>query len=72
MRLRKFSLLRHLVHVVFFTIKCFQKENRCMNSSKMTKKDFIHMLTRQKNNINLSLSFLKKLNQRACNSQELT
>ena len=36
------------------------------------KKDFIHMLTRQKNNINLSLSFLKKLNQRACNSQELT
>lgn len=72
MRLRKSSLLRHLVHVVSCTTRCFQKENRCMNSSKMTKKDFIHMLIRQKSSTNLSLSFLKKLNQLACNSQELT
>ena len=72
MRLRKFSLLRHLGNVVFFTIKCFQKENMHMNNSKMIKRNFIHMLTRQKNNTNLSLNFLKKLNRRVCSSQELT
>ena len=72
MRLRKYSLLRHLVHVVSYTTRCFQKENKYMNSLKMIKKDFIHMLTRQRNSTNLSLSFLKKLNRHACSSQELT
>ena len=72
MRLRKYSLLRHLVHAVSYTIRCFQKENEYMNSLKMIKKDFIHMLTRQRNSTNLNLSFLKKLNQHVYSSQELT
>ena len=72
MKLRKSGLLRHLVHAVSCTTRCFQKENMCMNSSRMTKKDFIHMLTRQRSSTSLNLSFLKKLNQPACSSQELT
>ena len=56
MKSRKLRLLKRLVHVVFYITKCFQKENRYMNSLKMIKKNLNHMLIKQKNNINLNLS----------------